>query len=91
MKHNSYFEGRVQSLALSEGDGPATVGAIEPGEYSFSTSSEERMTIVAGSMRVRLPGAEWREYAVGETFVVPPKASFDIEARADVAYVCRYR
>ena len=39
MKHNSYFEGKVQSLALREHDGPATIGVIEPGSYSFSTSS----------------------------------------------------
>lgn len=57
MKHNVYFDGKVQSLGLDEREGCATVGVIEPGTYSFSTSSEERMTMVAGSMRVRLPGA----------------------------------
>jgi len=91
MKHNSYFEGKVQSLALAEPEGPATVGVIEPGAYRFSTSSEERMSVIAGSMRVRLPGGDWKEYAAGQSFVVPPDQSFDIEARVDAAYVCRYR
>jgi len=91
MRHNAYFEGKVQSLALSEAGLPATVGVIEPGKYSFATSTEERMTITAGSVRVRLPGAEWKVFAAGETFMVPPNVSFDIEAEADAAYICRYR
>ena len=91
MKHNSYFDGKVQSLALVEPEGPATVGVIEPGAYQFSTSSEERMSVIVGRLRVKLPGGEWKEYGAGQTFVVPPKLSFDIEAKADAAYVCRYR
>jgi uncharacterized protein YaiE (UPF0345 family) len=91
MKHNSYFEGRVQSLALSEAAGPATAGVIEPGSYEFSTSSEERMSIVAGRVRVKLPGGEWREYEKGEGFVVPPNVKFQMAAEVDAAYVCRYR
>jgi purine/pyrimidine-nucleoside phosphorylase len=91
MKHNSYFEGKVQSLALAEREGPATVGVIEPGKYSFSTSSEERMSVTAGILRAKLPGSEWRAYAAGEGFVVAPGLSFEVECEADVAYVCRYR
>jgi purine/pyrimidine-nucleoside phosphorylase len=91
MKHNSYFEGKVQSLALGEREGPATVGVIEPGSYAFSTSTEERMTVTAGSLKVRLPGSEWRSYTAGETFVVPPGISFEVEAAADASYICRYR
>lgn len=91
MKHNSYFEGKVQSLALGEREGPATVGVIEPGKYSFSTSSQELMTVTVGSMKVRLPGAEWRLYVAGETFAVSHGVTFDVDAGEDVAYVCRYR
>lgn len=71
MKHNVYFEGKVQSLGLDEHEGYATLGVIEPGAYTFSTSSEERMTIVAGSMRVRLPSGEWQEYRAEESFIIP--------------------
>ena len=91
MKHNSYFDGKVQSLAVGEKEGPTTVGVIEPGAYTFSTASEERMTLLTGTMRVRLPGADWRLFVAGEGFVVAPKASFDVEAAVDVAYICRYR
>jgi uncharacterized protein YaiE (UPF0345 family) len=91
MKYNVYFEGKVQSLGINEREGYATIGVIESGAYSFSTSFEERMTVVAGAMNVRLPGGEWKSYIAGERFVVPPKISFDIEAKADVGYICRYR
>jgi purine/pyrimidine-nucleoside phosphorylase len=91
MKHNSYFGGKVQSLALDEADGPATVGVIEPGAYEFSTSSEERMTVLSGLLRAKLPGEGWKDYAAGGSFVVPAKVSFQVEAVADAAYLCRYR
>ncbi len=91
MKHNSYFEGKVQSLALSEPEGPATVGVIEAGTYRFSTSSKELMSIVAGAVRFKLPGGEWTACAAGQGFVVEPQVSFEIAADADAVYVCRYR
>jgi len=91
MKHNSYFDGKVQSLALTEKEGPTTIGVIEPGAFTFSTSSEERMTLISGSMKVRLPGSDWKLFVAGEGFVVASGASFDVEAKADVAYICRYR
>jgi len=91
MKHNSYFGGKVQSLALMEPEGPATVGVIEPGAYTFTTSSEERMTVVVGGLRAKLPGCDWKEYLAGQTFVVPPKSSFEVESRVDSIYLCRYR
>ncbi len=92
LKHNSYFNGQVQSLALVVDGVSATVGVMEPGKYTFSTSSEEHMTITAGVLNVQLPGdSEWREYAAGETFVVAPGKSFEVEAKGDVAYICLYR
>jgi uncharacterized protein YaiE (UPF0345 family) len=91
MKHNTYFQDKVQSLALSEKEGPATVGVIEAGKYSFGTTKEERMTLIAGAMKVRLPGGEWKALIAGEGFIVPPNVSFEVEAPADVAYICRYR
>lgn len=91
MKHNSYFQDKVQSLSLSEPEGPATVGVIEPGAYAFSTTSEERMTLIAGAMRVQLPGWEWKSLTAGEGFIVPAQTTFKVEADGEVAYICRYR
>ena len=91
MKHNSYFDGKVQSLAVNTSDGYATMGVIEPGSYTFKTDAEERMQIVTGTLKAKLPGAAWQAFSKGQAFVVPARASFDIEAAADVAYICYYR
>jgi uncharacterized protein YaiE (UPF0345 family) len=91
MKHNSYFDGKVQSLAVNTPEGYATVGVIEPGKYTFKTDSEERMQIVAGTLKAKLPGGSWQSFSIAQTFVVPANASFDVEAVADVAYICHYK
>jgi purine/pyrimidine-nucleoside phosphorylase len=90
MKHNSYFEGKVQSLAVGTAKGPATVGVIEPGKYSFGTDCEEHMHVVAGTLKAKLPGGEWKNYASGQHFIVPPNVKFEVEAAGDVAYLCHY-
>lgn len=92
MKHNIYFEGKVQSLGLATPEGPATVGVIEPGKYTFSTEKEERMSIVAGAMKVKLPGStDWHTAEAGDTFTIPAGKSFDVDAAVDTAYICYYK
>jgi len=91
MKHNSYFEGKVQSLAITAPDGPATIGVIEPGKYSFGTDCEEHMHVMAGTLKAKLPGGEWRSFGKGQFFVVPPHVKFEVEAAGDVAYLCCYK
>jgi purine/pyrimidine-nucleoside phosphorylase len=91
MKHNSYFEGRVQSLAVSTAGGPATVGVIEPGKYSFGTDCEEHMHVVAGTLNAKLPGGDWKSYSEGQHFVVSAKVKFAVEAAGDVAYLFYYK
>ena len=91
MKHNSYFDGNVQSLGVNTPEGYATLGVIEPGKYTFKTDSEERMQIVSGTLKAKLPGGTWQSFSKDQTFVVPAHASFDVEAAADVAYLCHYK
>jgi purine/pyrimidine-nucleoside phosphorylase len=91
MKHNVYFDGNVQSLGLITAEGPATVGVISPGKFTFSTSSEERMVIISGTLEVKLPGKEWVALKENTEFIVPAKSSFDVEAKADVSYICYYK
>ena len=91
MKHNSYFEGQVQSLAVGTTDGPATVGVIEPGNYSFGTDCIEHMHIVTGTLKAKLPGGEWQSYGPGKFFIVPKGVKFEVEAAGDVAYLCYYK
>ena len=91
MKHFTYFDGKVQSLEIRAASVRATVGVIEPGRYTFSTSSEEHIVLVEGAMKVKLPGSDWQLIQKGSELVVPRDVSFDIEAPADVSYICYYR
>lgn len=91
MKHNSYFDGKVQSLAVGTTDGPATVGVIEPGKYSFGTDCIEHMHVVAGTLKAKLPGGDWQSYGQGQFFIVPKDVKFEVEAPGDVAYLCYYK
>ena len=91
MKHNVYFEGKVQSLGLTTAEGNATVGVMSPGKFTFSTSTEERMVVTSGILKVKLPGKDWMAMNKNTEFIVPAKASFDVEADSDVSYICYYK
>ena len=91
MKHNQYFDGKVQSLGVNTPEGYAAVGVIEPGTYTFSTNCEERMVVIAGSMKVKMPDGQSRQVSAKDQFIVPPNVSFQVDAPADVAYICYYK
>ena len=91
MKHNRYFDDKVQSLGFTDSEGDATVGVIDPGEYAFGASREERMTVVAGVLWYRVPGKSWLAASAGEGFTVPAGVTFEAKAEGPVAYLCRYR
>jgi uncharacterized protein YaiE (UPF0345 family) len=88
---NEYFEGTVKSIGFANTDGRATVGVMEPGEYEFSTSTIEYMTVISGTLSVLHPGAdEWKVYRKGETFSVPADRTFRLEVAEQTAYSCFY-
>ena len=92
-KANVYFEGKVVSHTILQGDGAKkTLGLIYPGEFHFGTDAPERMDIVAGACRVRLDGStEWKDYGAGTFFKVPGKSGFDITVASGIAeYVCSF-
>ena len=90
-KTNSYFDGKVQSIAFQGEALPATVGVMAPGEYEFSTSQKETMTVVSGALTVKLPGADdWQTFNAGDNFIVDANASFQLEVATDTAYLCTY-
>jgi len=92
IKVNEYFDGQVKSLGFRTGEGPATVGVMAPGEYEFRTSSLEIMTVVAGILTVRLPGAaDWQEFGPGASFTVAANETFQLQVESDTAYLCLYR
>lgn len=91
-KTNSYFDGKVVSIAIDNTDGPATIGAMKAGEYEFGTSTVEYMTIVSGKMEVMLPGeASWKTYKPFETFIVAKDVKFKVKMTEETAYLCHYK
>lgn len=91
LKHNTYFDDKVQSVGFERNGLPASVGVIAPGGFHFSTAAAERMTIVSGEVRVRPAGGDWRHYAAGTAFEVAANSGFDIEpVGGPAAYLCEY-
>jgi uncharacterized protein YaiE (UPF0345 family) len=91
LTHNTYFEGKVQSVGFERNGRRTTVGVIVPGEYHFGTDAPERMTVISGELQVRLDGgAGWTAYPAGTAFEVPRKSGFDVKAGAPAAYLCEF-
>ena len=89
---NEYFNGKVISIAFKSNEDDATIGVMAAGEYTFSTSSIELMTITSGQMQVKLPTeSAWKTISAGETFRVEANQSFDVKMASDTAYLCIYK
>jgi uncharacterized protein YaiE (UPF0345 family) len=91
LKHNTYFEGKVQSVGFERLGRKLSAGVIDRGEFHFGTDAPERMTVVSGELFVKLDGSnDWRGYPAGTVFEVPGKSGFDVRASEPAAYVCEY-
>jgi hypothetical protein len=91
LEHNTYFDGKVQSVGFERNGRRATVGVVDVGEFHFGTQAPERMTVLSGELWARLPGDDaFRPFAAGTTFEVPGKSGFDVKATAAAAYLCEF-
>lgn len=92
LKHNTYFDGRVQSVGFERNGSKATVGVIASGEYHFGTGAAERMTVTSGLMKVKHAGSnEWLAYPQGTSFEVAAGSGFDVQAvGGPAAYLCEF-
>ena len=91
LKHNTYFDGQVQSVGFERNGQRATIGVIAPGEYHFNTAAAERMTIVSGELRAKLKDGPWQIYAAGTAFEVGANSGFDVQAvGGPAAYLCEF-
>ncbi len=91
LKHNTYFDGHVQSIGYERHGHRATAGVIAPGEYHFGTDTPERMTVISGELHARLPGeTEFRPFPSGTAFEIPGKSGFDVRAAEPSAYLCEF-
>lgn len=91
-KANVYFDGKVTSRTVLFADGTKkTLGIMLPGEYEFGTDAKEIMEILAGDLRVQLPGSEqWIEITGSGEFTVSANARFKLDVRAVTDYCCSY-
>lgn len=88
---NEYFEGTVKSIGLNNAEGKATVGVMEPGEYTFGTSTIEFMTVITGAIAVQQPNeTTWKTYKKGDTFKVEKDVKFKVKMTEQTAYYCLY-
>ena len=91
LKHNTYFEGKVQSVGFERNGRKATAGVIDQGEFHFNTDAPERMIVTSGELSIKLTGSgEWRNYPAGTSFEVAAKSGFDVKAAEPAAYVCEF-
>jgi len=91
LKHNVYFEGKVQSIGFERNGRRQTAGVIDAGEFHFGTDAPERMTVVSGELTVKIDGtSEWKTYAAGTAFEVGQKSGFDVRAASPTAYLCEF-
>lgn len=90
-KVNEYFDGKVKSIGFQTATLPATVGVMSVGEYEFSTSQHEVMTVISGTLTVLLPGeGDWQTFEQNSSFEVPANASFQLKVEVETAYFCTY-
>ena len=91
LKHNTYFEGKVQSVGFERNGLRATVGVIAPGEYHFNTGAAERMTVASGLLQAKLASGEWLNFPAGTYFEVGANSGFDVRAvGGPAAYLCEF-
>jgi uncharacterized protein YaiE (UPF0345 family) len=89
---NVYFDGKVTSRTVLFADGTRkTLGIMLPGQYEFGTDAKEVMEILAGQLKVHLPGkTEWMEINGMGVFTVPANAKFKLEVTTVTDYCCSY-
>ncbi len=91
-KANVYFDGKVTSRTVLFADGTKkTLGIMLPGEYEFGTDAKEIMEILAGDLKVLLPGqSEWIHIQGEGEFTVPANSRFKLEITQVTDYCCSY-
>ncbi|MGC9401421.1 pyrimidine/purine nucleoside phosphorylase [Vibrio genomosp. F10] len=91
IKVNEYFDGGVKSLGFSQQSAESSVGVMAEGEYTFGTSSAEKMTVVKGALTIkRRDDVDWVTFQEGEAFDVEGNSSFDVKVATPTAYLCEY-
>lgn len=86
IKHNTYFNGTVQSLGFSAGATKMTVGVMEPGTHDFGkATAPEEITVVAGAIE-----AKGKKYGPGQKFSFQVGDAIVFVVPEISAYLCTY-
>ncbi|MCX6745490.1 MAG: pyrimidine/purine nucleoside phosphorylase [Candidatus Parcubacteria bacterium] len=87
IKHNSYHEGKVQSLGFITCDNKhATVGIVLPGKYDFGIAKAPECIVITYN-KIKINGKEYRAISSCDIKVNDPIV-FEVEETA--AYICYY-
>ncbi len=91
-KANIYHDGKVTSRTVITANGERkTLGIMLPGNYRFTTDTEEKIDISVGRCRIRLAAnPQDLTYQAGDSFSVPAHTSFEIEVLELVDYLCHF-
>jgi len=91
LKINQYFDGKVTSIGLQTNTLPATVGVMDIGDYQFDTNQHEVVTVISGTLTVKLPDSdEWQDFIDGESVEVASGKMFELKVTTQTAYFCTY-
>ena len=101
IKHNTYFDGRVQSIGFVEGETTTmTVGLVMSGEYDFGKAgSKETITVTTGAIsfngKLYIPAGDipikWPPGRTDRTkCVIEAGEEIKVEAPVPSSYVCKY-
>jgi len=90
LKHNTYFDGSVQSIGFERHGRRATVGVIAPGTYHFGTDAPERMSVLGGELTVKTDATDWVAYPAGTAFEIAGRSGFDVRATQPTPYLCEF-
>ncbi len=90
IKRNTYFVGRVQSLAsVEDGVTTMTIGMVLPGTYDFGKAKrEEIIQVTLGALWIN--GATYRAGPGYAPCIIHPGDDITISADSMATYVCRY-
>lgn len=79
IKHNTYYDGRVQSLSFQDSSGTEiSVGVMEPGEHNFGVAQRRETIFLTHGILI------WK----GEGFSPNNNEPITIEAGEDVVFSC---
>jgi hypothetical protein len=92
IEEKEYFSGKVKTLSSEIKGQRFTVGIMEPGDFTFGTSSMQVIEVIFGEMEVGLPDGSIKTYGRGETFTVESEKDYNMTVEGEpAAYLCLYK